>query len=105
MIRKLPDSLIREIAAGEVITAPVDVVRELIDNALDAGASRLAITLVAGGTSSITVADNGAGIAKDQLTLAVQPHATSKLESLDAICTLGFRGEGLFAEMLHQRGT
>ena len=97
MIRKLPESLIREIAAGEVITAPVDVVRELLDNALDAGATRVSVTLEAGGISRISVTDNGAGMTKDQLPLAVQPHATSKLESLDSISTLGFRGEGLFA--------
>jgi len=97
VIRKLPESLIREIAAGEVITAPVDVVRELFDNALDAGSTRIGITLEAGGMSRITVTDNGVGISKDQLPLAVQPHATSKLESLASISTLGFRGEGLFA--------
>jgi DNA mismatch repair protein MutL len=97
VIRKLPESLIREIAAGEVITAPVDVVRELLDNALDAGATRVSVALEAGGISRITVTDNGTGMTKDQLPLAVQPHATSKLESLEAIHTLGFRGEGLFA--------
>ncbi|MEM6431583.1 MAG: DNA mismatch repair endonuclease MutL [Deinococcota bacterium] len=97
MIRKLPDAVIREIAAGEVITAPVDVLRELLDNALDAGASRVAVTLEGGGINSIQVEDNGSGIPKTQLPLALAPHATSKLSSLDNIQTLGFRGEGLFA--------
>ncbi|MEM7737581.1 MAG: DNA mismatch repair endonuclease MutL [Deinococcota bacterium] len=97
MIRKLPEAVIREIAAGEVITAPVDVLRELLDNALDAGASRVAVTLEGGGITNIQVEDNGSGIPKDQLALALAPHATSKLTSLDNIQTLGFRGEGLFA--------
>jgi DNA mismatch repair protein MutL len=97
MIRKLPPELIREIAAGEVVSAPVDVVRELIDNALDAGASRLEITLEAGGISQISVCDNGAGIPRDELPLAIAQHSTSKLITLDAIETLGFRGEGLYA--------
>ena len=64
MIRKLPESLIREIAAGEVITAPVDVVRELLDNALDAGATRVSVTLEAGGIGRISVTDNGTGMTK-----------------------------------------
>ncbi len=97
MIRKLPAELIREIAAGEVINAPVDVVKELVENALDAGASRLEVILQEGGTESITVRDNGVGIAREDLALATEAHSTSKLESLTAINTLGFRGEGLFA--------
>jgi DNA mismatch repair protein MutL len=97
MIRRLPPELVREIAAGEVITSPVDVVKELLENALDAGATRLEIDLIAGGTQGITVTDNGSGIARDELLLAVQAHSTSKLESLTSIHTFGFRGEGLHA--------
>ena len=97
MIRKLPPELIREIAAGEVINSPVDVLKELLENALDAHATRIEIGLVAGGTERITLTDNGVGIARDELPLAVQAHSTSKLDSLTAIRTFGFRGEGLYA--------
>ncbi len=97
MIRKLPPDLIREIAAGEVIGAPADVLKELLENALDAGATRLEVTLEDGGVKRITVTDNGAGIPRDELPLAVDVHCTSKLSSLTHIDTLGFRGEGLYA--------
>lgn len=97
MIKQLSPDLIREIAAGEVIDAPVDVVKELLDNALDAGATRLDIELLEGGAKGIVLTDNGEGIAKDDLPLTVGQHHTSKLESLTSIKTLGFRGEGLFA--------
>lgn len=97
MIRKLPLEIIREIAAGEVITAPVDVVRELLENALDAGASRIQIELLAGGLDRISLGDNGVGIPKEELLLALEQHATSKLSDLSKINTLGFRGEGLWA--------
>ncbi|MBF6592949.1 MAG: DNA mismatch repair endonuclease MutL [Thermaceae bacterium] len=97
MIRKLSPELVREIAAGEVISGPVDVVRELLENALDAGASRITIELWGGGRDKIVVSDNGLGIAKEELALALEPHATSKLEHLGQISTLGFRGEGLWA--------
>lgn len=97
MIRKLPPELIREIAAGEVINAPVDVLKELLENALDAGATRLEIELEAGGIERLLVRDNGAGISRDDLPLAVEAHSTSKLESLTQITTFGFRGEGLHA--------
>ena len=97
MIRKLPPETVREIAAGEVVSAPVDVLKELVENALDAGATRLEVELVEGGVKGVTVADNGAGIPKDELPLAAEAHSTSKLESLRTIQTFGFRGEGLYA--------
>lgn len=97
MIRKLPPDLIREIAAGEVVSGPADVVRELLENALDAGATRLYLELWGGGLDKIVVSDNGTGIPKDQLALALEHHTTSKLTDLQQITTLGFRGEGLWA--------
>ncbi len=97
MIRKLPLELIREIAAGEVISGPVEVVRELLENALDAGATRIQIEVLGGGLDKIVVLDNGSGIPRDQLSLALEHHATSKLSDLQHIATLGFRGEGLWA--------
>lgn len=97
MIRKLPPELIREIAAGEVVSGPTDVVRELLENALDAGATRLQIELEAGGLERIVVSDNGQGIPKEELALALEQHTSSKLTDLDKIRTLGFRGEGLWA--------
>ena len=97
VIRKLPPELVREIAAGEVVTAPVDVLKELLENALDAGATRLSVVLDEGGTARVQVRDNGAGIPEHDLPLAAEAHSTSKLGSLQDIRTLGFRGEGLFA--------
>lgn len=97
MIRRLPPEIVREIAAGEVVFSVADVVRELLENALDAGASRVRVELWGGGLDRIVVQDNGVGIPLEELPLAVEPHATSKLERLDQITTLGFRGEGLYA--------
>lgn len=97
MIRKLPPELIREIAAGEVVNAPVDALKELLENALDAGATRLEIELKDGGKTFVRVTDNGQGISKEDLPLTIEPYATSKLERLENIHTLGFRGEGLYA--------
>lgn len=97
MIRRLPEALIREIAAGEVVSGPVDVVRELLENALDAGATRVGVELVGGGLERICLSDNGQGIPRAELPLAVEAHATSKLGDLSRITTLGFRGEGLWA--------
>ncbi len=97
-IRVLDEATIAQIAAGEIIERPVSVVKELVENSLDAGASYVAVDLRDGGRSEISVADDGAGIASDDLALALQRHGTSKLSSAsDLFCvrTLGFRGEGL----------
>jgi DNA mismatch repair protein MutL len=98
-IRKLSDSLINQIAAGEVVERPASVLKELMDNALDAEATSLDITLEEGGRVSLIVSDNGKGIPEDELSLAVERHATSKLpdDDLSQIQTLGFRGEALAA--------
>ena len=97
-IRVLPPEVVRLIAAGEVVERPASVVRELIDNALDAGASEISVELLGGGLELIRVADNGCGIPADQVELALARHATSKIASLDdlqTLHTLGFRGEAL----------
>jgi len=96
-IRQLPDGVINRIAAGEVVERPASVVKELVENALDAGATSISITLQAGGKAAIRVTDNGHGMGPDDLKLAIARHATSKLSDDDLvdIRTLGFRGEAL----------
>lgn len=97
-IQLLDNETIGKIAAGEVVERPTSVVKELIENAIDASASRISVSIELGGTRSIEVVDDGVGMAQDDLPLALQRHATSKLsafEDLDELRTLGFRGEAL----------
>ncbi|NIT13540.1 MAG: DNA mismatch repair endonuclease MutL, partial [Candidatus Dadabacteria bacterium] len=98
IIRILPDDVVSKIAAGEIVERPASVVKELIENSLDADSTRIKITLTAGGKRFISVEDNGTGMNRDDALLCLERHATSKISSADDILninTLGFRGEAL----------
>ena len=96
-IRRLPSHLVNRIAAGEVVERPAAALKELVENAIDAGARRIAVKLVAGGTELVEVGDDGCGMTPADMALALERHATSKLpdEAIESVTTLGFRGEAL----------
>src|SRR6056297_3245194 len=100
-IRALDEQTVQRIAAGEVVERPASVVKELVENSLDADASRVSVAVEAGGTEGIRVTDDGVGMTRDQVERAVEKHTTSKIRDIDdleaGVATLGFRGEALHA--------
>ncbi|MBH5322578.1 DNA mismatch repair endonuclease MutL [Aurantiacibacter sediminis] len=96
-IRRLPETLVNRIAAGEVVERPASALKELVENAIDAGTTRISVSIVEGGLGSIQVTDDGCGMSPEQMSLALERHATSKLpdEAIEQVATLGFRGEAL----------
>ena len=97
-VRLLPENLINQIAAGEVVERPASVVKELLENAIDAQATRVAIHLKSGGRAMIRIIDNGTGMNRDDALMSLERHATSKIRNLDDlvnVASLGFRGEAV----------
>ena len=96
-IRRLPPHLVNRIAAGEVVERPASALKELIENAIDARASRISVVVKGGGIDGIEVVDDGCGMGRDDIALALERHATSKLpdEAIENVSTMGFRGEAL----------
>ncbi|NQZ48274.1 MAG: ATP-binding protein, partial [Erythrobacter sp.] len=96
-IRRLPNDLVNRIAAGEVVERPAAALKELVENAMDAGAQRIGVSLTDGGLTRLEVTDDGCGMSAADMALALERHATSKLpdEAIEQVTTLGFRGEAL----------